>query len=137
VIYKASKEPIGYTLTEARIRLFRLVEDVLAGRSDSIALSHRGHDEEVLLIRASDVERMRSELAILRKRVGPPPRPLLGMGRIVGAPGNVLAEARLLQNERFDAKLREISGDDTVANRQTTAVSKRGRGRPKPKRGGS
>ena len=108
MIRRASKDSSVVSLTEARARLFRLVEDLLSGRTDRVALSHRGHEEEVLLVRARDVERMEEELATLRQRVAPPPRPLRGMGRIVGSVDDVLAGVRADQKSLFDAKLLSI-----------------------------
>ena len=76
--------PRAVPLTEARSRLFQLVEDLLTGRTDRVTLSHRGHDEDVLLVRARDVARLEAEVATLRRRAAPVPRPLRGMGRLVG-----------------------------------------------------
>lgn len=82
---RAASLPGAVPLTEARTRLFRLVEDLLAGRTDRVTLSHRGHDEDVLLVRARDVARLEAEVATLRRRAAPVPRPLRGMGRLVGS----------------------------------------------------
>lgn len=111
MIRRAMGNPSAVPLTEARARLFRLVEDLLAGRTDRVTLSHRGHDEDVLLLRARDVERMEDELTALRQRVAPEPRPLRGMGRIVDDAklDDVLAEIRAEQRLLADAKLRSIS----------------------------
>lgn len=57
-------------LTEARARLFPLVDDLLAGRTDRVTLMRRGDDERVLLVRTRDVARMEAELAALRGRAG-------------------------------------------------------------------
>ena len=68
MIRRAPRDSGVVSLTEARARLFRLVEDLLTGRTDRVALSHREYDEEVLLVRARDVERMEEEIAQLRER---------------------------------------------------------------------
>lgn len=113
MIRRASRDASVVPLTEARARLFRLVEDLLAGRTDRVALSHRGQDEAVLLVRARDVERMEAELAALRQRVAPDPRPLRGLGRLMGAAAldEVLAGIRADQRTLADAKLRSIGGE--------------------------
>lgn len=110
------RKPIpAVPLTEARARLFPLVDDLLAGRTDRVALSKRGVEERVLLMRARDVERMEAELAELRKRVAPEPRSLRGLGRVV-RPGdtveNVIAEIRAEANARFEAKMDRMFRDD-------------------------
>lgn len=114
MIRRATRTSGVLPLTEARVRLFRLVEDLLAGRTDRVALSRRGHDGEVLLVRARDVERMEEELAQLRQRVAPEPRPLQGLGRLVD--GTVLEEAlagiRADQRDLADAKLRTLAVGD-------------------------
>lgn len=108
-----SSRPVS--LTEARVRLFRLVEDLLAGRTDRVALSHRGHDEEVLLVRARDMARLEAELATLRGRSAPAPRPLRGIARIIGSVDDVLTAVRADQRALADAKLAAIAGAAPVA----------------------
>jgi hypothetical protein len=99
-------------LTEARKQLFQLVEDLLAGRTDRVALSHRAHEERVLLVRAGDIERMEAELAALRRRSAvSEPQPLWGIATIVGDPETVIDEIRARQRELSDAKMRDIFGD--------------------------
>lgn len=136
MIRRASKGSSVVPLTEARARLFRLVEELLSGRTDRVTLSHRGHDEEVLLVRARDVERMEEELVTLRQRVAPDPRPLRGMGRIVGAPDDVLAGIRADQHPLADAKLRSITGVDASMDDETRPAGARGRRPRKPGSGG-
>ncbi len=110
----ARKTGPAVPLTEARARLVPLVDDLLAGRTDRVALSRRGAEEQVLLVRARDIERMEAELAALRKRVAPEPRPLRGLGRIV-KPGdtveNILADIRAEDDARFEAKMDDICRD--------------------------
>ena len=91
-------------LTEARARLFPLVDDLLAGRTDRVALAKRGVEEQVLLVRARDVERMEAELAELRKRVALEPRPLWGTATVIGDVEEMLAESRREANELSEAK---------------------------------
>ena len=110
MIRRASASSGTVSLTEARTRLFRLVEDLLAGRTDRVALSHRGHDEEVLLVRARDMARLEDELASLRQRTALAPRPLRGIGRIVGSVDDVLRDVRADQGALADAKLTAIAG---------------------------
>jgi hypothetical protein len=99
-------------LTEARKQLFQLVEDLLAGRTDRVALSHRAHEEHVLLVRATDVARMEAELAALRRRNAvSEPRPLYGYMTVDGDVDEIIAENRSRQNALFEAKMRDIFGD--------------------------
>ncbi len=137
MIRRASQGSSVVPLTEARSRLFRLVEELLSGRADRVTLSHRGHDEEVLLVRARDVERMEEELVALRQRVAPYPRPLPGMGRIVGAPDDVLIGIRADQHSLADAKLRSIIGVDVSVDDKTRAAGARVRRTQKPESGGA
>ena len=55
-------------------------------------------------MRARDVERMEAELAELRKRVGPEPRPMAGYLTVVGDVEEMLRESRREQNELYEAK---------------------------------
>lgn len=99
-------------LTEARARLFTLVDDVVAGRRDRVALSRRGVDERVLLVRARDYERMQAELAELRKRVRvAEPLRLWGIATVVGEVDDILREIRREENEQFEARWKDILGD--------------------------
>lgn len=50
-------------ISEARRRLFELVNEVVTGRTRRIALSHRGHAEAVVLVRAGELAKMDAELA--------------------------------------------------------------------------
>ncbi|HEY0779545.1 MAG TPA: hypothetical protein VGD56_16375 [Gemmatirosa sp.] len=105
-------------LTEARSRLFRLVEDLLTGRTDRVTLSHRGHDEDVLLVRARDVARLEAEVATLRRRAAPVPRPLRGMGRLVGcddAASDGLSAVRADARAAAEQKLAALFGAEAVA----------------------
>ncbi len=107
---RAASLPGAVPLTEARTRLFRLVEDLLAGRTDRVTLSHRGHDEDVLLVRARDVARLEAEVATLRRRAAPVPRPLRGMGRLVGS------------DDGFTDALAAVRADARVAAEQKLAA---------------
>lgn len=95
-------------LTEARARLFPLVDDLLAGRTDRVTLSKRGAGEQVL--RARDVERMEEKLAELRKRVAPEPRPLWGTATIVGDVDEMLREMRREADEELERRFADICG---------------------------
>ena len=134
MIRRASRDSSVVSLTEARTRLFRLVEDLLTGRTDRVALSHREYDEEVLLVRARDVERMEEEIAQLRERVAPAPRPLRGLGRIVGGAEleDALAEIRADARALSDAKLGSFATEDdpvVVPKRGARVTRKRRTGR--------
>jgi hypothetical protein len=81
-------------ISEARRRLFALVEEVLTGRADRVALSHKGYDERVLLVRARDLTKLEADLAALRGRLGPEPRPLRGLAQLHVQADDVLAGVR-------------------------------------------
>ena len=91
-------------ISEARRRLFELVEEVLTGRADRVALSHKGYDERVLLVRARDLTKLEADLAALRQRVGPEPRPLRGLGTLLVDADAVLGGARRRQAALAAAK---------------------------------
>jgi hypothetical protein len=106
------KERSAVPLTEARVRLFQLVEDLLAGRTDRIALSHRAREEQVLLVRASDIERMEAELAALRRRSAvSEPRPLWGIATLVGDPETIIDEIRAEERRQSEKRMREFCAD--------------------------
>lgn len=134
MVRQASTHPGPVPLTEARTRLFRLVEDLLVGRTDRIALSHRGHDEEVLLVRARDMARLEDELATLRQRTAPAPRPLRGIGRIVGSVDDVLREVRADQGALANAKLTAIDGPAPPAPTRERAHERAAPGSAAPSR---
>lgn len=81
-------------VTTARARLFDLVEEVLTGRKPRVELSHRGHQEHLILIRKGELEGLEADLAALRSRSGPPARPLRGLGEIHVDPDRGLVRSR-------------------------------------------
>jgi hypothetical protein len=93
----AGKPDPAVPISEARRRLFELVEEVLTGRADRVALSHRGYDEQVLLVRARDLAKLEADLNALRERLGPEPRPLRGLGTLLVDPDQVLVRTRQRQ----------------------------------------
>lgn len=119
-MFKPFRKPApAVPLTEARARLFPLVDDLLAGRTDRVALSKRGAEDQVLLVRARDVARMEAELAELRKRIAPEPRPMAGYLTVVGDVEEMLRESRREQNELSEAKWAKFyaeSATDPAAN---------------------
>ena len=99
-------------LTEARARLFQLVEELLTGRRDRVALSHRGHEERVVLLRAGDVDRMEAELAALRRRSAvSEPRPLYGCMTSTEPVEEILADIRAEANRQREKRMREFCAD--------------------------
>lgn len=86
-------------VTTARARLFDLVDDLLSGRSSRIELSHRNHDEHVVLMRKEEVEGMEADLHALRSRLGPEQRPLRGLGKLNVEPEQILVRTRARQAE--------------------------------------
>lgn len=99
-------------LTEARARLFQLVEDLLECRTDRVALSHRAHEERVVLLRAGDVERMEAELAALRRRSAvSEPRPLYGCMTSTEPVEEILADIRAEANRQHEKRMREFCAD--------------------------
>lgn len=102
--------PIRLPLTAARVGLFRLAQDVLSGEVDRAALTHRGWPEELLLVRASTVAALEAEVATLRARVGPDPRPLLGMATIDESVDDVVGAIRRDAAAAADALALEYAG---------------------------
>lgn len=92
-----SREAPAVPISEARRRLFELVEELLTGRADRVALSHKGYDERVLLVRARDLIKLEADLAALREQMGPEPRPLRGLGTLLVDADAVLGGARRRQ----------------------------------------
>ena len=84
-------------VTTARSHLYDLVDDVLEGRSARIELSHREHEEHVVLLRKSEIEGLEADLAALRARVGPQSCALRGLGSLRVAPDDVLVRVRRKQ----------------------------------------
>jgi hypothetical protein len=91
---RASRRPKPIPISVARGRIFELIESVLTGRADRVALSHKGHAEPVVLVRAEELARLEAELAALRERVGSAPRPLRGLGSLHVPADEVLLRSR-------------------------------------------
>ena len=110
MIKRAPRRDEPVPISVARGQLFELVEEVLDGRVDRIALSHRGRAERVVLVRADVLARLEAELAALRARVGPEPRPLRGLATINAPVEDVLAEVRGRQDALAAAKRQDLFG---------------------------
>ncbi len=98
-------------LTEARAQLFRLADDVLSGEVDHVRLTHRSQPDDLLLMRASAVSQLQSELAALRTRLAPDVRPLAGLGTLSITDDELLADlaaARAHQSNSATYKQREF-----------------------------
>lgn len=102
-------------ISEARRRLFELVEEVLTGRADRVTLSHRGYEDQVLLVRARDLAKLEADLSALRERLGPEPRPLRGLGTLLVDPDQVLAGVRERQAALAAEKRATLRGEPTPA----------------------
>lgn len=97
-------------ITNARTHLFDLVEDVLSGRTARIEISHRNHEEHLLLVRKRDVLGLEEENRVLRSKIVPEPAPLRGMGRLVGDAEHVVARLRARQEEHALRKRASLLG---------------------------
>lgn len=97
MIKRAARRSVTVPISVARGRLFELVEDVLEGRADHVALSHKGKTERVVLVRADRLAKLEAELAALRARVGPEPRPLRGLATVHGSADDIVAVVRAPQ----------------------------------------
>lgn len=100
----ANYEDEALPVTTARSRLFELVEELLTGRTARIELMHRGYQEHVVLLRKGELEGLEADLAALRARTAPEPRPLRGLGRLGVEPDQVLARSRERQARLAAAK---------------------------------
>lgn len=104
-------------LTTARARLFDLVDDLLSGRRVRVELSHRGDAERVVLVRKSELAGLEADLAALRARVGPEPRPLRGLGTLNVDADDVLLRGRARQAKKV-AEKRASFGTPTAGGGQ-------------------
>lgn len=98
-------------ISEARRRLFEIADDVLTGRAHRVALSHRGRDEQLVLVRARELEKIEAELADLRARVEPAPWSPRGKLKLLVSVDEFdrrFAENRAHQAELAAAKLASI-----------------------------
>lgn len=86
-------------ITTARRRLFELVEGVLSGRTPRVEVTHREHDEGVVLVRKGELAGLEAELERLRALTTPEPRPLRGIGTLT-----VPAEEVVERIRRHDAE---------------------------------
>jgi hypothetical protein len=95
-------------LSQARMRLFQLVDAVLAGTPPRVILSHRDRNDAVVLIRARELEMLERDLAALRARsdVGP----LLGLGTLHAPLEQVIGGVRARQ-ESLAARKRAGLGE--------------------------
>ena len=106
-------------LTSARTQLFRLAERLLSGDVEQVRLSHRSHDDELVLVRASVLTALEQEVVSLRERLAPAPRPLWGMASCDKVDADViLVASRADSATRADSRL-----DDLVRQLHTGAAS--------------
>jgi hypothetical protein len=109
VTRERTEEDSVVPLTAARARLFELVERLLSGRARRVVLTHRGHDARVVLIAETRLEGLEADLAALRARLGPEPRPLRGMATLHVDPDEVLGATRATARELAERKLESLS----------------------------
>jgi len=100
-------------LTELRARLFRVAESLLSGEVRVVALSHKGHEENLVLLRAATLAALEDELATLRRRSAPEPRPLRGLGRLNRPAEDVIADIRARERTHAIAKQRDMVVDQS------------------------
>lgn len=105
----AVNENIAMPISLARGRLFELAEDVLTRRTDRVAISHKDYDEQLVLIRSSDLAKMEDNLEVLRKGVDRKPFSLRGIATLSADADEILAQIRREQAERWEAKLASFS----------------------------
>ena len=109
-------ESVALPISLARGRLFELAEDVLTYRADRVALSHKDYDDQLVLVRASDLAKMDADIAALRARAGIEPQPLRGLMRLNVDADDVLTEVRRKQAEFWEAKLKSLSAPNEGAD---------------------
>jgi|GEM_PF-2197082 len=109
-----AEETLPITITAARSRLFDLIEEILTGRRSHVELSHRGFDDNVVMVRKGDLDALQADLAALRAQIGVEPRPLRGYATLNGDPEQFLARIRAEQAELARRKLASILTDDAA-----------------------
>jgi hypothetical protein len=91
-------------LTEARTKLFRVADDLLSGRLDRVVLTSRGADDALVVLRASTLARLESEVARSRAGAGDAIPTLFGLARVEGSVDDLLADVRGEAEQRSDSK---------------------------------
>jgi hypothetical protein len=139
-----------FPLTEARVQLFRIADEVLSGQVDRVRLTHRSQADDLLLMRASAVAQLERELIDLRSRVAPALRPLAGLGTLHVSDDELLADltaSRVSEAVAADRKRGEVAAGLRYPRQpravarvaEATALATKGAKakRPAPKRRGS
>ncbi len=142
--------PPVFPLTEARVQLFRIADEVLSGQVDRVRLTHRSQADDLLLMRASAVAQLERELIDLRSRVAPALRPLAGLGTLHVSDDELLADlkaSRVGEAAAADRKRGEVAAGlryprqtravAQVAESTAVATTRAKAKRPAPKRRGS
>ena len=142
--------PPVFPLTEARVQLFRIADEVLSGQVDRVRLTHRSQADDLLLMRASAVAQLERELIDLRSRVAPALRPLAGLGTLHVSDDELLADlkaSRVGEAAAADRKRGEVAAGlryprqtravAQVAESTAVATTRANAKRPAPKRRGS
>lgn len=104
-----SSPSLTVPLTSARTQLFRLAEQLLSGEVEQVRLSHRSHDDELVLVRASVLAALEREVVSLREQLAPAPRALWGMASCHEVDADaILVASRAESAMRADSKLDDL-----------------------------
>ncbi|MEO7084687.1 MAG: hypothetical protein ABI442_10130 [Gemmatimonadaceae bacterium] len=112
-------------LTQARVRLFHLVDEVLSGASSRLVLSHRDRGANVILIAQAELEKLERELAAFRARAQA--SPLRGLGQLNAPVDDVLGAIRGNQSGLAATKVAEFGEGNAKPKAVKSARAAEGR----------
>jgi PHD/YefM family antitoxin component YafN of YafNO toxin-antitoxin module len=128
------KTEVTIPLSSARPRLFQLVKELLDGDVGRVVLSHRDRPENVVLLRAAELERMDQELTVLRTRAFAEPRPLRGMATATSAVDDIVATVRATARTAAARKLIDVDNDSAERSSGPARVAEKSGGKYRGRR---
>jgi hypothetical protein len=106
-------------LTRARVQLFQIADAVLSGETPRVILSHRDRGANVVMIAATELEKIEQDLAALRAQanVGP----LRGLGTLHAPLDDILGAIRSRDNDLAASKRSTFGERRAEATRKSPA----------------
>lgn len=108
-------------LTQARVRLFQIVDAVLSGETPRVVLSHRDRDGDVVLMAAAELQKLEQDLAALRAQAGV--GPLRGLVTLHAPLEQVIDKVRARQRVLATKKVSGLSGEADAERREQPALA--------------